>query len=365
MNTIATSHVPYTDPKLEEQFSQFESGLTSYITHHAYADAVTNQPDSLAAYQLLVGRHIRANTQKMIFAAALHLQAQTNVFSAGQIGLGESRQTGPLQLRQTQLNIDVDQMKEQVERYSPFPSEVLWRQVTLVGMGISAVLEGILSYSGWRFAGLPTSTAIVSAACVAVVNFFSTEIFGRWIKNVSGTEQLLRYAAVIITASLAFYQLADLRASARNQQILGFSVASSSYPSYCATLAIWVISVAVFVVALVASVKTSPSKEQQQQYDLYKKSANALQQLQEERATVTEEISIIEQAATEERTLAVRKHEYAHLFFDRCVQVAECVLEQYLSICKRAGVSHIDEFAHEIPPMEFIFSVNHQKPTES
>lgn len=360
MQTLA-NHKPYRDAVLEEEFSKFESETHSHVLHHARADAACGQPDSIESYEGLIGRYIYGQTQKMIFYGASRLQVQTNAFGAKQLDRGAFSETAPLHARQAEIDIAVDKVERELEQLRPSPSEVLERKLTLAGLALAGGLEAVMSYAGLRHSGLSTKGALATTVLIGVVMFIGCEFLAEWIQKAQeGKRRLGRYYVVTAVAALVFFQLARLRILGSEQHVLGFSVIPERTPSLYGAIAIWVISLSVFVIALVASVRTRPTKAERHARDLYKQRLTEVSKLVAERATLARQIQEIEQETAAARIEAIGKHEFSLVFFKNCINAAEALKGLYISTVARAGRSKILEFAQDIPPMAFEFFPNHQ-----
>jgi hypothetical protein len=358
MKILATVE-PYVDPVLEEEFKAFESLLLVHAKHHGQNDSLRNLPASVSDYQHLIGNYLYSETEQFIHAAAGKLQTFSSMATAKQLDENCFNHTAPLQTQLTDCDIAIAHLTAECKRLTPNQAEQVKHVFIHVCLGIMSAAEGLMAYQPFRYLGLPRYAAGIGALSVGIAIYMGCEYSARWIKKgKTARERLLRYSVILGSSAIGFFELAWLRLHGYQQAATGFSDAPQPNPSPCVVASVFIVSLLLFAVGLVAAVKTCRSTEQVRDRDAYRKARKGLKALQATRASLADEIASTEQHTLENSLESRQRHEYAAGLYQRIIASANKAQQVYITTNIRARGGAPMAFYDEIPPMRFNLFTN-------
>jgi hypothetical protein len=207
------------------------------------------------------------------------------------------------------------------------------RKWVFVGLIFIAATEGYLSYSPFRHASFPVFAAIIACIAIAFAVGISSHYLGGWIKDAKNRVQLItRYVISMIPAIIGFSVLASLRASAYNHTSnlqVGSQHITSHSQSTTSALAIAIVSILLYWVALFLSSRFFRTKEERLQEHAYEEKCKVVEALQKDIQDKKDEIVKVRYEKVAQMTLAVKRFEYALYQELQLINFAQEVAEAY------------------------------------
>jgi predicted permease len=331
----------YIDTLRRKEHFQDDSPRKSIQELYIYADVegkntgIENKPRSEAEMKAIIFNRIQTTIQGVMEE---NYRAHTPIHPmvvANKIEIDAKEEAKRVQAEVMQLNHDLEIANYEHKQIKlPFIKRYI-SYVILACLCFIGVGDALLSYSGFRFFGLPVSGAIVASIVVFLVVVLGGHFLGRAIRDAElKSQRMMRIALSLIAAFLFFLFLGMLRANAYNYDdstAVAASFVSKAEHQDVTAYPIAVLSFLTFTLGLYISARFSLTKDQRASLQVYEVSERTIRRLRNEIATREKAIAEINRDKNEDVRTALATYETALANENQLIASADIALQRFIN----------------------------------
>ena len=362
---IIISDVQYHDPEHEAILNEIEGRLTTKVELQGTQDGVHDRPKTSDEHQALILNLIEVAIQNGIDLNQKRYLPISGGAAARLIETEAEKKERELQNEIYDEEHTLPGLLNEAKKIQPDVKMMRIRKWVFVGLIFIALSEGIMSHSPLRHANFPVLAAIIACIAIAFAVGISSHYLGGWIKDAKNrVQEVTRYAISMIPAIIGFSELASLRASAYNHTSnlqVGSRYVTSHSQSSASALAIAVVSILLYWVALFLSSHFFRTKEARLQEHAYEEKCKAVEDLQQAIKDKKDEIVKVRDEKISQMTLAVKRFEYALYQELQLINFAQEAAEAYKQKNLRHRSDGCPNFFSQKPVFHFTRFFNNAK----
>ncbi len=322
MNTDITKLPQYADPAHTGYLEKIKGDLHDRVKLDAKHHGEQNKPNTEPEFRALILNLIQTTIQSGIDKTQEIFLPVSGIVVSRQILAEAQKKTDKLDVTHRDLEHRQTALHKRVDAVKPDLMHIRNRKIVMLVMIVIAVMDGYLSYAGFRFASLPLAGALLASFGVAAAIYYGAHYLGKYIaKATTAWQKRIRWLISLAPYACGFYYLAVLRAGAYNHVTHYATTATPTISNHVTATSIAALSFLLYWLSLYLSThfyKSDEERKREQDYtELCKEIAEVDGLIRDNR----EECVSIQQKAHAEANLALATYEYA--------LACECGLKTY------------------------------------